>query len=703
MGGEEEGARVGAAGGAAPPQRPATGQPDEAEARSPAAEDLPAKMGEVLEARAVPAGRPEGASAGGGAGVEGSRGAEGAGAGEVAVARADAAVEAAHTSPAAEAEAGGGTPGSARGHRRAATLPRKGKGKEKEKAAAVARAEAPEAPGAGNSSSSAEGRDWAEPLLQPETGAGAEEEKTTGGVDGMENMGLTEEDCGSIGALTAMGFGLSKAAVARAYLACNKDAELTANFLVEQRGASAADDRGEANSAAPRRRSSKLGLGRLVARLDASLDGLDRRIFHDRGVMVREQGPEEAAHSPPQAREGQEPQAEPEPRREADAAVRPRWRAVGRGLARFGRWAREGLEAARGEADAMRRDFAASTLAGNERGLHPEQVRALAHGLRAQLDAEGVGLDCPAAWWLRAHGYDVAAAADAAIAADAWRAARRGRANPHAAGNEALAAALADGRVRWQGHDTRERPILCIRAAMVDEGAGAASADFMAILHTVEAALAQAAPDTRRERVQEEAALAVLRAAGDATDSHALARAAGIAMATRSANGSFTLLYDSSGRAPTSTTTLRLILTFVDALMRFYPGRLAMLIAMPKSAEASKAMPLVVPEISSVAAAPDGADLVLAPASAAEARAFVPLHSLPARLGGQQASGASVDAGAKQAECQPAKSPATASASASAAAMHDAAGSLEEFSQMLQSASQVDVAAFSLDDDTHDI
>ena len=75
--------------------------------------------------------------------------------------------------------------------------------------------------------------------------------------------------------------------------------------------------------------------------------------------------------------------------------------------------------------------------------------------------------------------------------------------------------------------------ILCIRAAMVDEGAGAASADFMAILHTVEAALAQAAPDTRRERVEEEAALAVLRAAGDATDSHALARAAGIALATR--------------------------------------------------------------------------------------------------------------------------------------------------------------------------
>ena len=66
-----------------------------------------------------------------------------------------------------------------------------------------------------------------------------------------------------------------------------------------------------------------------------------------------------------------------------------------------------------------------------------------------------------------------------------------------------------------------------------------------------------------------------------------------------------------------------------------------------------QALPYIISEIKSVAALPGGgSDLVLAPASAAEARAFVPLHSLPARLGGQLLDADHVEGGAREAPGQ---------------------------------------------------
>ena len=131
-----------------------------------------------------------------------------------------------------------------------------------------------------------------------------------------------------------------------------------------------------------------------------------------------------------------------------------------------------------------------------------------------------------------------------------------------------------------------------------------------ALLHVLESALSFAAPVEGRARAEEEQALAVLRGAGagavSAAQTRELARAAGVAMTTRSANGAFTLLYDSSP-LPTSAqgqvgsggtgdadaavnecASLRLLLNFVDALCRFFPSRLAMLVAMPSAAEASQ-------------------------------------------------------------------------------------------------------------------
>lgn len=374
----------------------------------------------------------------------------------------------------------------------------------------------------------------------------------------------------------------------------------------------------------PQRRSS---LGGLLARLDASLDAFDRRAFHDRqdlapagiaevdAMRVFTAEPEaHAAHpQPPREppRDMQRPAKEPAQQHgeisqpQASREQRPAWRAWGRGLVSVGRWARQGFDIAKGEIEAARRDFMSAE--DDDGGLHAEQLKALRYDFKRCLDEEGIMVDCPPSWWLRAHGFDAAAAAEAAIGADAWRAARRGKADPHAA---PLATALSDGRVRWQGHDALERPMLCIRAAMVDEDAGATSTDFAALLHVLESALSFAAPVEGRARAEEEQALAVLRGAGagavSAAQTRELARAAGVAMTTRSANGAFTLLYDSSP-LPTSAqgqvgsggtgdadaavnecASLRLLLNFVDALCRFFPSRLAMLVAMPSAAEASQ-------------------------------------------------------------------------------------------------------------------